>query len=663
MAKKSSEPGFVEQHIEKLVLGAAALILLLVAQVWLRQSPHTAKFGAVEVPPREVDQQLEKVARETQRHIGSRVPEPVDPAKPPEWQGWLARLIKPTVAVGKPSLFLPLVEGPKPLAIGPGGGVKRLSAFSPPPPPGKALVWAGPELIRSRFSGRTQDVAVSHVVCEWDYATVVETWRKELQEVGLLLGTRWVRIDRAWQRDAQAYTRPQMLILGTSLLRREKLPNGQWSDPDAVDGVPSQAGMTQLPALPDRAVLDPPLEEQIAPFESPGMQQQILQPDYFEVFWEEARNWGTWRHHLPVTSVSMSDTAVTVPPPTIMSEGAPEPVAEVPPTTPFLERLAREREERRRSPAGEERPKPTAAKAQALALARAGETAFQAGNFDLAEKRFTAALKLDPELMDARQRLQDIPIAKRASKFPVVTAVPELGNQCREGKVLIWVHDAGVTPGHTYQYKVRLKVLNPLALWPQVVEEETLAEQVVFTVTSPEWSDEKTVAPTTRFFVSGGSAQKQQVRFEIFRLAKGQVLRQDQTVTVGDPIGEETVRKYVLPSNLHLRAPGLKEEPIDFGTGHMLVDIGDDRPGGGSRQSRTLGVLLLTPEGKLIARSRDADSRDPELVSLRDRAREYERAIRDGHMEDTSPDSPSGPNPRPFTRPPGVMPPRRGGGP
>jgi hypothetical protein len=154
-----------------------------------------------------------------------------------------------------------------------------------------------------------------------------------------------------------------------------------------------------------------------------------------------------------------------------------------------------------------------------------------------------------------------------------------------------WAHDDTAEPGHTYRYKVRYKVKNPVFQVLNVAQPKNLAE--VFALVSPDsnWSQPISIPPLTRFFVA--SLFNNKVSLEIFRWQNGQLHSTKVNVSPGDLITAKT------------------PDGIDYSTGWTLVDITTD-----PRDNRSV-IIVADPSGNLGRRDFQSDNNDPEYQKMR----------------------------------------------
>lgn len=175
--------------------------------------------------------------------------------------------------------------------------------------------------------------------------------------------------------------------------------------------------------------------------------------------------------------------------------------------------------------------------------------------------------------------------------------------------VLVWAHDIGVEPGGTYRYRVMSRLFNPFfARSRQLVkEQEALAESIAMPSAWSDWSSPVDVTPPVAFFVTRASPGEGPLgagvaRFEIFRLHDGKWRRDEFSGSPGDRVGRaiDSARGGLPPD------PGAASTTpvrIDFGTEWYVVDIVEDL----AAERRTQGdfqrsgiVVLQRADGKRI---------------------------------------------------------------
>jgi len=137
--------------------------------------------------------------------------------------------------------------------------------------------------------------------------------------------------------------------------------------------------------------------------------------------------------------------------------------------------------------------------------------------------------------------------------------------------------------------------------------------------------------PATRYFAVGGSEADGKVKFEVYRTAYGQQMRQTATYAPGEAVGSPEGRHYVDPISGEHSAT---KTQVDFATGCILVDATFDRVAGTGSMGRTaVRVTLLQPDGTLIVRSDATDSKDKQRMELVKQAKQAAQDLEQARIE------------------------------
>lgn len=168
--------------------------------------------------------------------------------------------------------------------------------------------------------------------------------------------------------------------------------------------------------------------------------------------------------------------------------------------------------------------------------------------------------------------------------------------------------------GKTYRYKLAVAVINPLYGVPRL-EKNQLAENATKASHGPddqaidavEWIGPVVVSPKYEFFFVGGGENRS--RIEIWTIFNGQRIKQEFEVSAGDPIGGIVTRDL----------PQLGQRDVDLRVGATVVDIERRRDINGQS---VYALIYIDNEGKLFERLQSDDQANP-------RRRELERNLRD----------------------------------
>jgi hypothetical protein len=161
----------------------------------------------------------------------------------------------------------------------------------------------------------------------------------------------------------------------------------------------------------------------------------------------------------------------------------------------------------------------------------------------------------------------------------------------RPAEVSVWAHDDAVQPGHTYRYKMRYWIKNPIYQQPAAAKNP--ADIKMFAVASEfsEWGPAIEVPPLTNFFIAAVVGGK--IRFDVYRWEKGVNHYTRIEAAPGD-----TIRKV--------------EGDVDYSTGHTVVDIRKTMRGGDDV------VYLTNAEGGTVVRTGGADRNHPVNKKLKE---------------------------------------------
>jgi hypothetical protein len=186
--------------------------------------------------------------------------------------------------------------------------------------------------------------------------------------------------------------------------------------------------------------------------------------------------------------------------------------------------------------------------------------------------------------------------------------------------LIIWGHDLEVVPGRTYQYRCVARVYNPFfGKGNQLVDEQRAKHlDAAFTMDSvaSEWGNPVTVSPDVQFFVTralvaDGAMASGTAQIEVYKLLGGQWRRSESSLQPGERIGKTDAQGGT---------------SIDFGTDYYVIDVVEDldtsRAGASSSKDRRTGVVVVgTMSGaETQIRVPSADMEDPDRMRLRSQA-------------------------------------------
>lgn len=205
------------------------------------------------------------------------------------------------------------------------------------------------------------------------------------------------------------------------------------------------------------------------------------------------------------------------------------------------------------------------------------------------------------------------PVADDTSK-PAVDAKQNFGDLDR---VITWTHDWQVEPGETYRYRCVCKVYNPFFTKKNslVTEQQPLAGAFTIATQASPWGPSVTIPLPTKFFVlraagTDSSTSARRATIELYRYVDGELQRQSETYSPGDPIG---------------RASSTAPDAVNFETPWFVVDIFEDfgresERGQSAKRSMTVVLERFDAAGKSMREIRtvEQDSASKERQQFED---------------------------------------------
>ena len=174
-----------------------------------------------------------------------------------------------------------------------------------------------------------------------------------------------------------------------------------------------------------------------------------------------------------------------------------------------------------------------------------------------------------------------------------------------EGVIKVWTHDLTVQPDTTYRYAVVVHILNPLFQRPNLSEATRDRYYQKLALASPPsaWSEPVSTNPVQQFFLIAANANEATI--EVFRYFNGVPESRQFKVRPGDLIGD-TVQVTL----------GEATVPVDMNVDGLAVDLRDRAIGNFASSDWEL-LYLDTVTQQLRTRSVQEDQRDPDLIRLR----------------------------------------------
>ncbi|MFM7052730.1 MAG: hypothetical protein ACKOYN_11475 [Planctomycetota bacterium] len=219
---------------------------------------------------------------------------------------------------------------------------------------------------------------------------------------------------------------------------------------------------------------------------------------------------------------------------------------------------------------------------------------------ELRKKAASTEALLSKKLEDLGQKLEQ----EKAS----VAASSDLA---KADSIVVWGHDIGVQPAQTYRYRCVVKTYNPFFTNGSLLvsDQKSLGNDFTLDTKVSGWSEPFEVSPPVAFFVVDASAGEGrlgvgQATVEVFRYFDGKRHQERFTVQPGDAIGARAA-----------------DGPVDFSTGYYLVDVladpASDR-GGVDRRPVAIAVVQSSTGERYEVRVPRTDIMDPLRIAFED---------------------------------------------
>ncbi len=220
--------------------------------------------------------------------------------------------------------------------------------------------------------------------------------------------------------------------------------------------------------------------------------------------------------------------------------------------------------------------------------------------------------RIRPDRDRAREKTSDA-VVREARKL----LITERTNLARLREPLVfWAHDDTVIAGKTYQYRIRLGVLNPIAGRNWFMEDQShLSDELVLWSGYSEPSETISILRMMYFFPTEASAEDKTADIQVSKFHMGRWMSEKFSISPGQLIGNlvEKIpvaeRDYVL-TDMYLAGDD-RIETIDYTTKAVLVDVvaSSDFAGVNLLQQRAYTDILYTENGRdiehLAAKSRN----------------------------------------------------------
>ena len=231
-----------------------------------------------------------------------------------------------------------------------------------------------------------------------------------------------------------------------------------------------------------------------------------------------------------------------------------------------------------------------------------------------------------PTVDDVRKKLKELLIERIAA----LRGLDEL---------VFWAHDDSVEPGGEYRYRVRLGVFNPVAGKNQLSQQDaTRNNEVILWSGFSDASESVEVPQRLYFFAKGIQEAAKEVTVQVSKFMLGYWYSEDFKVKGGEGIGD-LVQTQAAKKRTEPPRPGepIESEPtdgigepqaVDYDTGAVLVDVVavNDWSGDSAMRARQYFDMLYSYDGTRIERMPVGDRYWPdELRVIRSEIRDSQR--------------------------------------
>lgn len=608
-ATRIKDAGFVQQHLEKLILAAGVLILAIAVFLFVIGNPF-----AVEVNGQKYDKPGEAinvlVNGDKRLENGLQNPEPIPPMVPPKFQeNFIAHLQIPA----DPRLVQGLSDpGLTEAAENPIKPQPSRYALVYPPVPKNIDFVNGVDVLDKEF-----DPAVTK--------QFFELWGKDMEEPGdftmfIAAGEFdvWDWVTRLRAEDLQGVDgikipagiwAQRFGIAGTALLREEWDPEqGMWDKRQIVSPLPGQVRVLQ----DDKAEAEITLAlAEIAQMRQ--TQAEMAQPElpWLEDF-AQVTPPGNEEDGQGAGGLIQALNDENLGPAEIEIRKLEEKIQQLEERQAKRNNRGGNNDRPRDIEPGNSRPDPIAR--QIESLREKIERLRPKAEIDARNRqRLAEQLRIREEERKRREALRNERDRRLAGPDDQGDGLARIeGMDLREGSTLrVWAADPSMQPGKTYRYKLLVSVINPLYAVPRLAPDqlEENAQRAALFPTEREidampWIGPIKVEPESSFFFTAG--RDAGARVEIYRRYKGELQVQVFDGTPGDSIGTLMEKEDDL---------GQPEE-IDMAVGAVLVDVEKRRD---VFSGRTVYTMIYTDEeGNIHERIDDIDKSSPTLRELRD---------------------------------------------
>lgn len=606
---------FLEDHVEKMVLGIVVIICLWLLVTRVVLSPNSIEYERESYSPGSIDRQIRNQAQELEDILNGR-PEPSEPyeRKLSEYANLLDDSL-PTVG---------LVAGPAMPQIDSRGGADSRKYNLPD-------------------VGQVGDILVGHIravaYTPFEEITVEQTYsgsNSEPNDLDLItvqgkydVASLYASFESSFN---GAALKPQWrdpcladpVFAAVHLQRQERSQGGIWGEWTDVPRTKIDRQRDLFTIIDDARSLPPGgLTVRIMQYRNRMVQQDLLQPAAYQI----ASANEEWFPPLLYDEYK-----------SILEEQARE------------ERLRQKEEEARKAETdtGRRRRTPSTSSRRSMndstrgladAVYSVGRTSSSLRTGRSRTSRSSTGQRDDYMSEDTMTRNVEKPTVEDVRIKLAALSIVELPDLRTLDELVFWAHDDNVEPGKEYRYRVRLGVFNPVAGKSQLSQRDAARNNdVILWSAFSDVSQQVEIPRRVYFFAKGIQEAAKEVTVQVSKYMLGYWYSEDFKVRGGEIIGDwaetkpdkagagTTARTSFTDSQ---PADDLDEpQEIDYNTGAMLVDVVavNDFSGETAMRPRSYFDMLYSYDGKRIERMPVGDRYWPEeLLVVRSEIRNSQK--------------------------------------
>ncbi len=634
-----------EQHVEKIVLGAAVLGVIGVGVWEFGFNESTVALGGKQVPISTVDGELDKEAQKLQNKLRDDADAGVTF---PELKESTSSTFQKFLADGAGAGTKVSANGPSFASVLVKDGLSKDVAYHEPKfaAPTSLLVQSTSDAVTDEAKSAFKEYLDPILP---DGATDI-TWITPSALIDL--GAMRTELESSGGGDAKAiptrWWENTLLIADVVFERQERRQDGSWGPATVVDPVGTQLA-AELSFRKDLAANPVPPELRgtvVETLKQQADQLAVLRPEFYPTkrgLWLEPND------AAPAEPVGVSDEELRKLRELSKAQDA---LAKLEKQRATLEQDLKELGGRLDPPAGDDKKKDKDDKSAGDGAGGGGGFGFGGGgaggggmkgrrdpnagkDAEKDQKRIQKTKLLDQVVKDIEAKRKQV-LALGGTAAQVENAAKQV-DLAKDSSVRVWTHDVNVKAGEAYRYRCSVKLLNPFLGKESVLTaaQKPLAKASSIGSATSAWSDPYTIPSELAIFVTQASLRgRGEATVEVYRLHDGQRQVESFNVSPGDRIGENASSKS-------------DSAGVDFTTDWFIVDIFvDPKVAADADPSEQAVVVIQDINGKLIeyrVPRQDKDSGARASLSNEAKAAKAEAAVKPAADAPPAGGAPAGP--------------------